>query len=342
MIEDFALPRWEDDLLINNVLTLRTARALIGNTPLSTIPYDQGIGFDNVYPPHRFLLAIAEASACGAATVIKGTEYVEDGVFSLLTAEQFAAQRETCGKINRWLEAHAELYIGREISAPIGLLYPGENLFWQWDQLAPLYFGVGQTLLMAGIPWQVVTSKEDCADLDVLLTFDEPCEVTGVETLHIPDLPGWELLPYTFWERHPTLHMLVSRVVGKLYQAYFENRWFRAVGDMFGITSLYVTSPLFNLPKQERRKTLLDALPELPYPQVKSDRPILVELWKRGEERQLHLVNYATETVKISTNFSEFVRGYILSPNKDVLKFHESLLEIELDLYQIIIWRVTK
>jgi len=37
MIEDFALPRWEGDLLINNALTLRTAKALIGDISPCTI-----------------------------------------------------------------------------------------------------------------------------------------------------------------------------------------------------------------------------------------------------------------------------------------------------------------
>jgi hypothetical protein len=102
---------------------------------------------------------------------------------------------------------------------------------------------------------------------------------------------------------------------------------------------LYIASPLFNLPEKEKCKTLLDALPELPHPRVKSDSPVLVEMWKRGEECQLHLVNYATETVKISADFGDYIRGKIISPNKDEMEFQESLLEIELDLYNILIWR---
>ena len=95
MIEDYGLPRWESEqgLLVNNVLTLHTARALAGSTPVTTDPYDKGIGFDGVYAPRRFVQGVAAAAACGAPMVVKGTEFVEDGTFSLLTAERFEPQR---------------------------------------------------------------------------------------------------------------------------------------------------------------------------------------------------------------------------------------------------------
>ena len=80
--------------LVNNAITIRTALALIGDTPLTTDPYDKGIGFDTVYPPRRIQQGIAEAAACGTAMVVKGTEYVDqNGVFTLLTAQEFSAQR---------------------------------------------------------------------------------------------------------------------------------------------------------------------------------------------------------------------------------------------------------
>lgn len=338
MIEDFAMPRWEGELLINNALTLRTAQALIGDTPLSTIPYDQGIGFDGVYSPRRFVQAIAEAAACGASTVIKGTEYVEDGTFTLLTAEQFVSQRQAVGEINRWLEVHADLYMGRENIARIGLLHPGENLFWQWAQLAPLYFGAGQTLLAAGIPWRVVTTDDDFSGLDVLLTFDEPHSNAGLKTVHIPDLPGWAPRPLSFWDRHPRAHTVASIVVGRLYRAYFESRWFRAVGDKFGITSLYMASPLFNLPEFDDRQTLLDSLLEPQYPRVKSDIPVLVEFWQRGDEYQLHLVNYATEPTKVSVDFGEAAHGKALSLDHYAAQFKGAQLDFDLNIYRILIW----
>jgi hypothetical protein len=339
MIEDFALPRWEGDLLVNNALTLRTARALIGETPLSTIPYDQGIGFDAVYPPRRFAQAIAEAAACGAAAVIKGTEFFDAGAFTLLTAEIFAPQREAAGQINQWLAEHATLFEKRVNAATIGLLHPGENLFWHWDKLAPLYFGTAQTLLVAGIPWRVVTTADDCAGLKVLLTFGEAPVSSGMRVVPVPNLPGWEPRPIGFFDRHPKLHALAARLVDRLYRAYFENRWFRALGDFFGITSLYMASPLFNLPALPARQTLLAALGERSYPQVASDAPVLVEYWKRQDENQLHLVNYAAEPAKVRVDFGSTVSGSVQFPDGVRTYFEGEQIEIDLDVYSLLIWK---
>ena len=339
MIEDFALPRWDSDTLINNCLTLRTAQALIGEKPLSTIPYDQGIGFDQVYSPRRFQQAIAEAAACGASTVIKGTEFVDDDVFTLITAEQFLSQRQAIGWLNRWLEKHAKIYEGRKNAARIGLLHPGEALYWYWDHLAPIYFGVGQTLLVGGIPWRVVSSEENIDDLDVLFTFDAPCKNSSVVNIHVPDLSGWESPPISYWERYPSAHNLASKIVSYLYRAYFESRLFRTVGDKFGITSLYMVSPLFNLPKLEICQTLLAALKEIPYPHVKADSPVLVEFWRRETECQLHLVNYAQSPIKVSIGFDNAVSGNILSLGHHDLDFQGKQFEFDLDVYCIGLWK---
>jgi hypothetical protein len=143
MIKDFALPRWQRGTagalpkLVNNALTLRTARALIGVTPLSTNSYDRGIGFDPVYAPRRFWQGIAEAAACEVATVVKGTEYVEESTFTLLTAIEVAPQRSAIGQIHRWLAEHSELCRNRENAAHVGLLHPGDALWQDWDRLAP-------------------------------------------------------------------------------------------------------------------------------------------------------------------------------------------------------------
>ena len=175
MIEDFGLPRWEADerLLVNNALTLRTALGLTGDTPVTTNPYDKGIGFDGVYEPRRFVQGITEAAACGAPMVVKGTEFVENGNFTLLAAEQFAPQLEAIGDIHHWLEEHADLYVDRINLAPIGLLFPGEDLWFNWNRLANRYFGVGQVLLVAGLPWKVVSEPEHLENVETLLTFGD-------------------------------------------------------------------------------------------------------------------------------------------------------------------------
>jgi hypothetical protein len=354
MIEDYGLPRWQEAgarntsaLLVNNALTLRTARALIGDTPLSTDPYDKGIGFDAVYPARRFRQGIAEAAACGATMVVKGTEYVQDGVFTLLTAERFAPQRAAIGRIHRWLASRADLYQGRQNAARVALCYPGEALWQDWDRLAPLYFGAGQTLLAAGIPWRVVTLDGDLDGLDVLFCFSGVVpgngRPRGLRVVSVPDVPGWQPSSPSFLARHQSLRSVVSGPVGWLFQSYFRWRWSRQLVDRLGLVHFFWQTPFFRLPPAQAQEALLATLGERPYPHVRADVPLLAELWRRGEEWQLHLVNYAAGPQHVTVEFSHPVHGLIMSPDEPVEgvkgaggEFRATSLEVALDVYTVL------
>jgi len=343
MIEDYGLPRWEekDGLLVNNALTLRTARALVGDTPLSTDPYDKGIGFDGVYTPRRLQQGIAEAAACSAMMVVKGTEYIEEGAFTLLTAKRFAPQREAVGVMHRWLEQHADLYQDRQNAARVGILYPGDALWQTWDQIAPLYFGVGQTLLAANIPWRVVTLKDDWGGLDTLFCFNsvtpkQPAR-PDVRIIDVSKLPGWTLPPSSFLARHARAHALASELTGWLYRAYFEKRWARQLGDRLGLAHFFLQSPYFRLPSEAARNALLATLDELPYPRIASSAPVLVELWQQEKRQQLHLVNYATEPQIVTVTFAHPMSGKIMSPEGGELAIIDgACVDVNLDVYAVI------
>ncbi|MBN1667084.1 MAG: hypothetical protein JW862_08340 [Anaerolineales bacterium] len=336
MIEDFAMPRFEPGLLINNALTLRTARALIGATPLSTITYDRGIGFDGLYPARRFQQAIAEAAACGVATVVKGTEYVEDGQFTLLTAAQFEPQRRGVGQYNRWLADNAGLFTGRHNAARFALLHPGEEIFWHWDRLTPLFFGVAQVLTAAGLPWRVVTAADDLDGVETLLTFTPAQPAAGVRAIHVPDLPGWQPPKESFLARHPAILAALEPFIEGLYRAYFEYRWFRQLGDRLGLAGLYLVSAGFDLPPAPQRLALLSALGPAPYPRLQSESPVLLEHWQQGDQQQLHLVNYADQPVRARLDFGQEVQGELRSPDSNSLQFTGSDLEVDLDVYTVV------
>lgn len=353
MIEDYGLPRWKDradgqaPILVNNALTLRTARALIGDTPLSTDPYDRGIGFDGVYSPRRFRQGIAEAAACGATMVVKGTEYVEDGEFTLLTAERFGPQRKAIGNLHRWLAEQAGLYQGRQNVVRVGFLHPGDALWQAWSQLAPLFFGAGQTLLAAGIPWRVVAEKGQMADLDLLFCFgpapDESAIPPGLRVVSVLELPGWAPRPLSFLGRHRRLRSVFSRVVGWLFQSYFRWHWWRQLVDRLGLQHLFWQTPFFRLPPVPAREALLEAVGERPYPRVRSGDPVLVEVWRKGEGWQLHLVNYAASPQPVTIEFGQPVRGTILSPDGPAEAVFEGLsVEIELDVYTVLDYKGCK
>ncbi len=349
MIEDFALPKWQPateetpDRLTNNALTLRVARALIGETPLSVDPYDKGIGFDQVYPPRRFQQPIAEAAACGASMVVKGTEFVDaDGTFTLLTAETYAPQREAIGALHRWLEKHAALYEDWENVAEIGLLHPGDALWQQWNRLAAIFFGTAQALTHARRPWRVVTGEDDLAGLKALLHVTPlPDDVTlpqDLATIYVPDVDGWTLPDASYLARHPSARRLMGRFIEALFRAYFRYRWARWLIDRSGLPqNHFMQTPHFDLPSSDHQQALLDALGERGYPTVDADAPVLVERWQRGGQ-QLHLVNYASAPQTVDITFAKPVEGRWLAPDTEPTAFEGENLELTLDVYAIVIY----
>jgi hypothetical protein len=358
MIEDFALPRWRagtrgnPETLVNNALTLRTARALIGDTPLSTDPYDRGIGFDPVYPARRFQQGIAEAAACGATMVVKGTEYMDDGTFTLLTAERYAPQRVAIGQIHRWLAGRADLYRDRENAARVALLYPGDVLWQDWDRLAGPYFAAGQALLAAGIPWHVVVGTDNLSEIDILLCIDQPpageALPAAVKTVAVLDLPGWEPAAPSFLAKHAGARSVIGGAVGWLFQAYMRWRGVRRLGDGLGLPQLIIQSPHFVVPSPAAQQALLAAVGEIPYPRVESEIPVLIEVWRRGEQWQLHLVNYGPEPQAVTVDFGQAVSGRLLSPERPARtdkaaagsQFDGTELILTLDVYVVLEYTV--
>lgn len=342
MIEDYGLPRWEprEGLLVNNALTLRTARALAGETPVTTDPYDRGIGFDGVYPPRRFVQGVAEAAACGAPMVVKGTEFVEAGAFTLLTAERYAPQRAALGELHAWLQSHAGLYDARRNCAPIGLLFPGEELWLDWNRLAPGYFGTGQALLAEGLPWRVVSRERDLEGLGVLLAFDAPPPgwrlPDGLRVLDVHALPGWAPPRPAPLARHAWLHAPVTGAVAELFRAYFTSRLARRLIDGLGLAHFFMGSPLYRLPPAARRRALLAALGEV-RPRVLAGAPVLLEVWEGAGRRQLHLVNYALEPQQVSVQFERPARGRVLAPGAQPFAFEGSALTIRLESYAVVL-----
>jgi hypothetical protein len=348
MIEDFALPKWragtEDtpERLVNNALTIRTARALVGQTPLTVDPYDKGIGFDEVYPPRRFQQGIAEAAACGVPMVIKGTEFVEpDGNFTLLTAEAYAPQREAIGALHLWLKEHAHLYQDRKNAADVALLYPGDALWQRWDEIAPLFFGAAQTLTRAHLPWRVLTPEDDLAALTVLLhTTPLPNDLAtpqSLKTIYLPDLTGWKEPEPTYLARHPLSRRIAARAVETLFRAYFRYGWARTLIDRSGLPqNHFMQTPHFDLPPQAQRQQLLDAIQLPRFPDVHAEAPLLVEHWQQNKRHQLHLVNYSEVTQDVHIDFKQPVKSKLLTPGKTPAKAEGNSLEFTLDVYAIV------
>jgi hypothetical protein len=359
MIEDYGLPKWIPSptrpRMINNALTLRTARALAGSTPLSVDAYDHGIGFDSVFPARRYQQAIAEATACQASAVIKGTEFVDqNGVFTLLTALPYTEIRTRIGEYHNWLADRSGLLNphparGSEPAqiqnlAPVGLLYPDVRLWETWPHLARRYFGCGQTLIAAGIPWRAVTPGENLEDLKVLLVLDM-LDLRGVNAppnlplINITALPGWQLTDHdTLLESIAPLRHLAARLVGGLMRAYFSSRFVRRSLDGLGMMRLFTDSHFYDLPLPAARRSLLETLPAKLYPQVDAEVPVLIEVWKHEASTQVHLVNYAPAAQRVTLHFPTAVRARLISPDRlGEQTLSGQTLRLTIDIYAILV-----
>jgi hypothetical protein len=265
---------------------------------------------------------------------------VENGTFTLLTAGQFAPEREGIGQMHCWLAKCADLYQNRRNVAPVGLLYPDEGLWQSWHQVAPRYFGIGQALLAAGVPWRVVTAEDDWSGLDVLYCLDrapvrEPIP-SGLRIVSVSDLAGWEPPPPSFLARHKIARSAASWVAGRLFQTYFRSRLARRLVDGLGLVHFFWQTPLFRLPPAPTRQALVAELGKRPHPRVTAEAPVLVELWRQGDKLQLHLVNYASEPQPVKVDLGQSISGRAVSPDNPTVEFTHRTLDVLLDVYTVI------
>jgi len=339
MIEDFALPRCTKNELVNNAITIRTALGLIGDKPLTTDPYDKGIGFDSVYPPRRIQQGIAEAAACGTAMVVKGTEYVDqNGVFTLLTAAAFSAQRDAIKVLHDWLSDHENIYKDRKNSARVGLIYPKILFKTNWDQIAELYFGICQTLTYNGIPWRVVTDHQSLDSLEYIFYFEgDAPKATGAKATNVTNLENWSLPSQPVMLEKQIIKKTMSSVLSWYYRAYFDYRWTRWITDKLGITRWFLGSPHFKYPRNKKQESVLDVFRHVPCPKVAwTEFPVLIEVWHRNGEAQVHLVNYGNKPQKVTVLFERLASGKINAPGKKVVNFEGEQVELELDVYAVL------
>jgi len=324
MVENFALPGWDEarqTRLANNALTIRNTREFVRDQAhLSVLSYDVGIGFDPVYPPRRHQQGIGEAAACGASMTIKGTEYNDGERMTLLTDRAYHAQHKAIGEYHRWLEAHVDLYQDRTNTAPVGLLHPEEDLWRHWMEMAAIYYGAGQALTHAGISWRVVRKGDPVDGLSALLTFthaDRDFETgdPSLTQIHVPDLPEWAWRKLSAVAKGGLWHDLVEGIGMFLLRSYHGNKLARRIMDKMNMAKLVTQTTLFDLPERATAHELLKVLLDDIYPQVDADQPVLIEIWQKGDQQQVHLLNHGPEPQMVTVQFASPVNAIILSPD---------------------------
>jgi hypothetical protein len=115
----------------------------------------------------------------------------------------------------------------------------------------------------------------------------------------------------------------------------------RSLADSLGLVHFFWQTPCFRLPSTQASAALLQALGEKSFPRVVAQAPVLVELWRKGETWQLHLVNYTAEAQSVTVDFGGPVQGHALSPDRPekhsaTAKFQSTLHEFVLDVYTVL------
>ncbi len=347
MIENFALPKWEDShqkILVNNSLTIRNTQPYLPyQKHLSILSYDAGIGFDPVYPSRRILTGMAEAAALGCSMTTKGTEYHDGKKMTLLTAPEYGEQQKAIGNLHHWLQDHQSIYQSQtKRVASVGILHPGDQLWQKWFQIAPLYFACQQTLLAAGIPWRTITDLADIHEIQQLIVFDHiqqpekiPPEISFINAF---EFTTWHTFSQSFFDRHPGIKSILADIADNLIRGYHGNKILRNTMDWLGMARLVTHTPFFTLPPQEFQHELLSKIDDQEIIRVISDHPVLIDLWKNESDGlHIHLVNYHAQKQVIKLKILDNSILTVISPEQQEQEMHitANIAALELDLYSI-------
>jgi hypothetical protein len=176
--------------------------------------------------------------------------------------------------------------------------------------------------------------------LQILLTFGLGASLipSGLKTVDVLRLPGWELPRPSFLARQAWLQRLISPLIVEIYRAYFRFRWARRMLDRLGLVHFFLQSPYFILPPERMQQALLTVVGENAGPHVQAEEPVLVEHWRQGRQEQLHLVNYADQPQRVTVTFGRTVSGQALSPDGPQAAFEGVQLELRLDVYTLLLY----
>lgn len=169
MIENHQIPRKFNNVHIFNTMTYRIAHAYSRGKPVTSIPYMFGIGADDIYSPLTYLQALAEAYANDSILVLKGTEYFHNGVWTLLTDDQFVEVRKCIANYHDWFKGERGVWkscYGKKASK-IAIFHPYDSLTFHWERTYLPFFAAQHELLRNGIDYRVVW--DDFEEIDILL-----------------------------------------------------------------------------------------------------------------------------------------------------------------------------
>lgn len=335
MIENFALPRLlKHGGVASNAIVLGAAKAHTNHVPVSTISYEQGIGFEHVWSGCTFARTLLEGTAMNCPVVTKGTEYLHQKHFTLLIHDRYAHQQNDIRQVNRWLTENAAWLSQREPSSELAIYHPYQATRFQWEATWPAFFAACETLFHAGLPFRIVgdngwphvkTLIVPPGDVDRLdenlrafqdqggkiVALDQPRLGQGIwqNFSKQGSLPQWR-----------TLRREIVRFASIGWRTYHHIRLIRALADSLGLPRyLLAQEHMYALPPESLRRELLDTIGTW-QPHVEAEQPLLFTMWREPSgESQYHLVNYSDQPQRITLHLPRLVKAQVYTPESTMV-----------------------
>ncbi len=334
MIENFAMPRvLEHGGSASNAIVLGAAKAHTNGTAVSSISYEKGIGFEEVWHENVFARALMEGAAMKAPIVTKGTEFLHQKQFTLLIHERYANQQKTIGQVNRWLESNAAWLNQRQPASELAIYHPYQATHFEWEWIWPAFFAACSTILKAGLPFRIV-GEDKWQHVKTLVV--PPGHVAGLDEKLadfaaqggkvIPLEQSRPVAPVTLWEnfhhhyslpRWKTLRRQIARSCNLGWNAYHHLKPVRKLADGLGLPrALLAQEHMYELPPEKQQQDLLNAIgTELPW--VEAEKTILFTLWQENDgAKQYYLVNYSDTPQPATLHLPSLVKAYVHTPDQ--------------------------
>lgn len=359
MVENFSLPRLQDDdSVVANAITMSATQARIAETPVTTNPYIQGVGFDRVWQPRQFKRMLAEGIAMNAPIVVRGTTFAYRQEYTLLLHRRYEKQRDVLQQFNQWLVQHQDWISERQPVSPIAVYDPADEMRWQWNKIAPHFFAVCQTLLLNGYPLRIVGDNDDWRGVKTLIVppndndrLDERLEnfvETGGRLIAVGKgrkasrdsavWYKWQPIPHRI-PRWRWLRKRINHGAILSWRAYHRSKTVRWLAERFEFHTKTIQSPLFFVPPEKYQKELLSALGNQALPHVESEYPVLLSGWEEPDgTQQWHIMNYGDSPQKITLELDRLVKAtlYAVGEEKPVGEVVGSSLMMTVDIAKIV------
>lgn len=335
MVENFSLPRiQDDDSVIANAITINATQVRV-DKPVTTLPYISGIGFERMWQPRQFNRMIAEGLAVNSPVVIRGTTFLHRSEYTLLLHRRYDKQRDAIRTMYGWLEQQQSWLNDRQPIARLAVYHPFEAMRWQWNQTAPYFFAACQTLIQHGLPLRIVGDDSDWSGVTTLIV--PPGEVSGLDqklrqfierggtVIYVGKGHSGESALWQQWtpipHRVPHWKWLRRRIndgAGLSWRLYHRSRLSRMIAERFDLTTRTTQSPLFSPVPEPQAKELLAALGTTLYPRVESEYPLLLTGWQEPDgTKQWHVVNYADVPQRVTLDMGELVKASVYATGED-------------------------